>query len=103
MMNPPAGRLAHCWGQRRPPIINRFLTSWGYVADTTPSQNYEPTIALYRTASCISFVVGPILLGWLKDMKEFEFPFFLGAGLFRAAVTSFAAFAKETVGHHNYK
>ena len=48
-------------------------------------------------------MVGPILLGWLKDIKGFEFPFFLGAGLLLAAVTSFAALAKETVGHRDYE
>jgi len=48
-------------------------------------------------------VVGPILLGWLKDSKGLDFPFFLGAALLLAAVTSFVALAKETVGHRDYE
>ena len=68
-----------------------------YVADIASPQNYEHTMALYRTISDIGFVVGPILLGWLKDTSGLDFPFFLGAGLLLAAIICFAALARETV------
>jgi MFS family permease len=70
-----------------------------YVADIASPQNYEHTIALYRTASDIGFVVGPLLLGWLKDTSGLDFPFFFGAGLLLTAIICFAALAKETVSH----
>ena len=70
-----------------------------YVADIAQSQNYEHTMALYRTVSDIGFVVGPILLGWLKDTRGLDFPFFLGAGLLLGAIILFAALAKETTEH----
>jgi len=70
-----------------------------YVADIAQSQNYEYTMALYRTVSDIGFVVGPILLGWLKDTRGLDFPFFLGAGLLLGAIILFAALAKETTEH----
>ncbi|PIP48061.1 MAG: hypothetical protein COX14_04620 [Chloroflexi bacterium CG23_combo_of_CG06-09_8_20_14_all_45_10] len=63
------------------------------------SQNYEHTMALYRTVSDIGFIVGPILLGWLKDTRGLDFPFFLGAGLLLGAIILFAALAKETTDH----
>ncbi len=74
-----------------------------YVTDIASPQNYEHTIASYRTVSDIGFVVGPILLGWLKDSKGLDFPFFLGAGFLLTAVILFATLAKETVGHRDYK
>lgn len=69
-----------------------------YVADIAPPQNYERTMALFRTVSDIGFVVGPILLGWLKDVSGLDFPFLLGAGLLLASIICFAALARETVG-----
>jgi len=68
-----------------------------YVADIAPPQNYEHTIALYRTMSDLGFVAGPILLGWLKDTRGLDFPFFLSAGLLLGAIILFAALADETV------
>jgi len=68
-----------------------------YVADIASPQDYEHTIALYRTISDIGFVAGPILLGWLKDIRGLDFPFFLSAGLFLVAIILFAALADETV------
>lgn len=72
-----------------------------YVTDIASPQDYEHTIALYRTVSDIGFVVGPILLGWLKDSRGLDFPFFLGAGLLLAAVILFAALARETVSQQH--
>lgn len=68
-----------------------------YVADIASAQDYEHTIALYRTMSDLGFVAGPILLGWLKDIRGLDFPFFLSAGLLLGAMILFAALADETV------
>lgn len=68
-----------------------------YVADIAPPQDYERTIALYRATRDIGFLAGPILLGWLKDIRGLDFPFFLSAGLLLGAIILFAALADETV------
>ncbi len=69
-----------------------------YVADIASPQNYEHTMAVYRAVSDAGFVIGPILLGGLKDTSGLDFPFFLGAGLLFVAIILFATLAKETVG-----
>ena len=77
-----------------------------YVADIAPSEAYEHTIALYHTIADVGSLVGPILLGWLKDIHGINFPFFLGTGLFLEAIILFAILADETVSHernHNIK
>jgi len=68
-----------------------------YVADIAPPQNYEHSMALYRTISDTGFVIGPLLLGWLKDVRGLDFPFLLGAGLLFGVIILFAALATETV------
>jgi len=68
-----------------------------YVGDIASPQDYEHTIALYRTISDLGFVAGPILLGWLKDIRGLDFPFFLSAGLLLGAIILFATLADETV------
>ncbi|GAI21845.1 unnamed protein product, partial [marine sediment metagenome] len=69
-----------------------------YVADIASPRDYEHTLALYRTAGDIGAIIGPLLLGWLKDVSGLDFPFFLGAGLTFVTVILFAVFARETVG-----
>jgi len=69
-----------------------------YVCDlASAAQGYEHTLALYRTITDIGFLTGPILLGWLKDVRGLDFPFFLTAGLFLGAIILFVALADETV------
>lgn len=68
-----------------------------YVVDIASPQNYEHAMALYRTASDIGFITGPILLGWFKDVKGLNFPFFLVAGIIFGTVIPFAILAKETI------
>ncbi|MBN2186387.1 MAG: MFS transporter [Dehalococcoidia bacterium] len=72
-----------------------------YAADVAPPENYEHTMALYRTMSDLGFVIGPILLGRLKDTSGLDFPFFLSAGLLFGAMILFATLAKETVARQN--
>ena len=42
-------------------------TALAYVVDITPRSNYESSMGLYRTFTDLSFVVGPLLMGWLAD------------------------------------
>ena len=74
-------------------------TATAYVVDIASVQDYEHTMALYRTVSDVGYVVGPILLGWLKDTRGLDFPFFLAAGLLLGAIILFAALAKGAVSH----
>lgn len=68
-----------------------------YVADIAQEHNYEHTIAVFRFISDIGFIIGPVFLGWLKDMRGFDFPIFLGSGLLLVAIALFGALAKETI------
>ena len=72
-----------------------------YAADIAQKRNYEHTIALFRFISDIGFVIGPVFLGWLKDLSGFNFPMLLSAGLLFTVVTLFGILARETVsrGH----
>ena len=42
-----------------------------YVVDITPSGNLDAGMGLYRTFTDISFVIGPVLMGWLADTGGF--------------------------------
>ena len=71
-----------------------------YVADIALPEDYERTMAIYRTVGDAGWVIGPITLGWLKDVKGINFPFFLGAALLFVATICFASLAKETVSRN---
>lgn len=71
-----------------------------YVADIAPPEDYERTMAIYRTVGDAGWVIGPITLGWLKDVRGINFPFFLGAALLFVATICFASLAKETVSRN---
>ncbi len=60
----------------------------------------ERTMAIYRTVSDAGWVIGPITLGWLKDVSGINSPFFLGAALLFVATICFASLAKETVSRN---
>jgi len=68
-----------------------------YVADIASPEDYERTMAIYRAVSDAGWVIGPIMLGWLKDVRGINFPFFLAAALLFVATTCFALLAKETI------
>jgi MFS family permease len=68
-----------------------------YAADVAPPGGYENTMALYRLASDIGFVLGPITLGLLKDSYGLNIPLFFSAALLFLTIASFAFLAKETV------
>ena len=68
-----------------------------YVADIAPPGEYERTMAIYRTVADAGWVIGPIMLGWLNDVRGINSPFFLTAALFLVTTVCFAALAKESV------
>jgi len=71
-----------------------------YAADIASPEDYERTMAIYRAVSDAGWVIGPIMLGWLKDVSGINSPFFLAAGLLFVATICFASLAKETVSRN---
>jgi MFS transporter, DHA1 family, multidrug resistance protein len=66
-----------------------------YVADLARGRNYGATLGLFRTMSDFGFVLGPILLGWLADLRSFTFALYVNAAALFAAALVFAVFARE--------
>ncbi len=70
-------------------------TPAAYVADIIPRENYSIGMGLYRTISDLGFVIGPVLLGWLADMKGFSFSLFFNSAFLLLAVLLFQFLARE--------
>ncbi|HJX69697.1 MAG TPA: MFS transporter [Dehalococcoidia bacterium] len=70
-------------------------TTSAYVADIIPKENYSSGIGLYRTIVDLGFVIGPILLGWLADMRGFSFSLLFNSLLLFLVVFLFQVWAKE--------
>jgi len=70
-------------------------TPAAYVADIIPRENYSNGMGLYRTISDLGFVIGPVLLGWLADMKGFSFSLFFNSAFLLLAVLLFQFLARE--------
>ncbi len=66
-----------------------------YVADLARGRNYGATLGLFRTMSDAGFVLGPILLGWLSDLRSFSFALYVNAALLVIVGILFGIFAKE--------
>jgi len=47
--------------------------SSAYVVDIIPEKYYSVGMGTYRAISDLGFVIGPVLLGWLSDVKNFNF------------------------------
>lgn len=47
--------------------------SSAYVADIIPREYYSIGMGTYRAISDLGFVIGPVFLGWLSDIKGFNF------------------------------
>ncbi len=71
--------------------------STAYAADIAPPGNFENTMALYRFASDIGVVLGPITLGLLKDTWGLNIPLFFSAALLFVPLALFSLLAKETI------
>jgi MFS family permease len=48
-------------------------TPSAYVADIVPRESYGTAMGVYRAISDLGFATGPLLLGWLADIKGFTF------------------------------
>ncbi len=66
-----------------------------YVVDILPRENYSGGMSLYRTVCDLGFVIGPVLIGWLADIKGFNFPLLFNASFLLLAVLLFQVIAKE--------
>jgi MFS family permease len=73
-----------------------------YVSDILPKENYSSGLGLYRTISDLGLVAGPILMGWLADMKGFAFSLMFNSLFLFLATLLFQILAVEPV-HHRRK
>ena len=74
--------------------ISAPLTS-AYVADISVRENYSSSMGLFRAISDFGIVIGPILLGWLADMKGYSFSLIFNSVFFLLVVIIFQVAAKE--------
>jgi len=70
-----------------------------YAADSAPPGLNATTIGVYRMAGDAGYVVGPILLGLLTDLRGPDAALLISAGLLGAVAVLFAWLAPET--HRN--
>ena len=70
-----------------------------YAADSAPPGLNATTIGVYRMAGDAGYVVGPILLGLLTDLRGPDAALLISAGLLGAGAVLFAWLAPET--HRN--
>lgn len=66
-----------------------------YVADIIPRENYSVGMGAYRAISDLGFVMGPVLMGWLADMKGFEMALLFNSLFLFLSVLIFHFVAKE--------
>ena len=70
-------------------------TPSAYVADIIPRENYSIGMGTYRAISDLGFVIGPILLGWLADVRGFGFSLLFNSLFLFLSVLIFQFVAKE--------
>ncbi len=70
--------------------------SSAYVADIIPRENYSIGMGTYRAISDLGFVLGPLLLGWLSDMKGFGISLVFNALILLIPLVIFQFNAKES-------
>jgi multidrug resistance protein len=70
-----------------------------YVVDISPQGNYGKTMGLYRAIGDLGFVIGPVLLGWLVDLRDFNLALWFNGGFLLLSALLFQLLAKETVRH----
>ena len=71
-------------------------TPSAYVADIVPRENYGIAMGTYRAISDLGFVIGPVLLGWLADIKDFRFALLFNSVFIFIIVIIFQLRAKES-------
>lgn len=67
-----------------------------YATDIMPAGAIGPGMGLYRTISDLGFVLGPIALGAIVDVRGYGLAFGLNAALMLMTTLAFAAWAHET-------
>jgi MFS family permease len=72
-------------------------TALAYVADITPQGNYDTSMGLYRTITDLSFVIGPVLMGWLADTGGFTLSLLFNSVFLFVLVIIFQIFARGRV------
>lgn len=70
-------------------------TPAAYVADILTSKNQSMGLSIFRAASDLGLMAGPVLLGWLADMEGYNFSLFFSAIVLAVAAIVFQAFARE--------
>jgi multidrug resistance protein len=71
-------------------------TPSAYVADIIPRGSYGIAMGTYRAISDLGFVIGPVLLGWLADIKGFTFSLLFNSLFLFLIVLIFQLMAKES-------
>jgi MFS family permease len=74
-------------------------TPSAYVADIIPRENYSTGMGAYRAISDLGFVIGPVLLGWLADVRGFRFSLLFNSLFLFLGVLIFQFMAKEPARH----
>jgi MFS family permease len=74
-------------------------TPSAYVADIIPRENYGTAMGTYRAISDFGFAIGPVLLGWLADIKGFRFALLFNSLFLFLIVLIFQLRAKEPRRH----
>jgi DHA1 family multidrug resistance protein-like MFS transporter len=66
-----------------------------YVADVIPRGSYSYGMGLYRAIGDLGFVTGPIILGWIADIKGYNFALWFNSLFLLLAIIIFQLLAKE--------
>lgn len=74
-------------------------TPSAYVADIIPRENYGVAMGTYRAISDLGFATGPIIMGWLADMKGFRFSLLFNSLFLFLIVLIFQLRAREPHQH----
>lgn len=67
-----------------------------YAADIIPPRNYAGGMGLYRAISDLGLVIGPVLLGWLSDIRGYNFALVANCIFLLVVAVIFQVLASET-------
>jgi MFS family permease len=74
-------------------------TPSAYVADIIPRESYGTAMGTYRAISDLGFATGPVILGWLAEIKGFRFALLFNSLFLFLIVLVFQLRAKESNRH----
>jgi MFS transporter, DHA1 family, multidrug resistance protein len=66
-----------------------------YMADLGPPERMGAALGLYRAIGDLGFLIGPIALGWVADIRGYSAALVVVAAVLGATVLPFALFARE--------